>query len=708
MAQKPRLGCSYSKEGTTFRLYSETAKRIQLCLFSEDEKLEIQVEMKKDENNYWAATVESIKIGQKYGYRAHGEFAPERGLYFDANKLLIDPYAHEISKSFDEIWQDDRLKTSHHEDNATIMPKSVVVENNSEKDAQLFPYLKKKPSFYKGKTSIYETNIKSFSKIDKAIPEESRGKFAAFRNPEIIAYFQDLGFNEIEFLPSLINCTDRRLKAFEGKIDAWGYNTVGLAINPRYGNLNSLKATINELHKNDIKVCLDVVFNHSGEYEAQGNSANTLSFKGIDAPSFYYLEDYDKSLFVDRTGCRNTLNLETPAGEAYFNQFIDWTVATGIDSLRFDLAGVCASNQYAQFLPEGTFVKGINRAMDMGVSIYLEPWDARGNIYKNEFAAYAPRAKCWTDERRENAGEFYSVVGGKNGALATQISGSEMINFQTGETNVVGTTMTHDGFTLADALRYGKNNWENGEENRDGSRDAFHYKSHDEKEHLTRMKSVHAFNILSKGIPLTYGGDELARTQKGNNNPYCIDNEGVYHNWEKWNKNELSSDEKELYLFVRRLNALRQTHPALNNLHTFTDKICEENGRKEVEWMRPDGTEMEGHDWNVGHARTLAYVMNGKASGDEADFMVLTSGDFSSVDYKLPQPPSGEKWHVVFDSADVSADKKEYEKDSAYQLKPFSYVLLSSQHNKTYVNKRTANDISSVLSGLLAARSKSK
>ncbi|MFV0626826.1 MAG: alpha-amylase family glycosyl hydrolase [Alphaproteobacteria bacterium] len=708
MAEKPRLGCSYSTEGTTFRLYSETAERIQVCLFSEDEKSETQLDLKKDKDNYWSVILKNVKPGQKYGFRVHGEFAPEKGLYFDSNKLLLDLYAHEISKSFDNVWKDESLKTFNRLDSAAVMPKSVVTENNPQKDAIEFPFLKKYPHFPGGKTSIYEINIKSFSKINKALPKEIRGKFEAFAHPDTIAYLQDLGFNEVEFLPPLISCTDRRLKDYEGKIDAWGYNTVGLAINPRYGDLKSMKSAINELHKNDIKVCFDVVFNHSGEYASQGDSATTISFKGIDAPSFYYLEDHDKSLFSDRTGCGNSMNLESPAGEAYFNQFIDFCAENGIDSLRFDLAGACASNKYAQFLPEGTFVKGINRAMDMGIGVYLEPWDARGHIYKNDFAIYAPRAKCWTDERRENAGEFYSAVGGKNGALASQVSGSEMVNFQTGESNVVGTTMTHDGFTLADALKFGKNNWENGEENRDGSPDAFHHKSHDAKEHLTRMKSVHAMNILSKGVPLTYGGDELARTQNGNNNPYCIDNEGVYHNWEKWNKNELSADEKELYLFVRRLNALRQNHPALNDLHVFTSNVNPENGRKGVEWMRPDGTEMEGHDWNVGHARTLAYVINGKASDDDMDFMVLTSGDFSSVDYKLPKPPSGEKWNVVFDSSDVSADKKEYDKGEAYNLKPFSYVLLSNQRNKTYVNERTAKDISSVLGALLAAKSKSK
>lgn len=708
MAEKPRLGCSYSKEGTTFRLYSETAEKIQVCLFSQDEKSETRVELKKEKDNYWSATLKNVNPGQKYGFRVYGEFASEKGLYYDPKKFLIDPYAIEVSKSFDEDWQKDNLKTFSRLDSAGIMPKSIVSENNPDKDAQEFPYLNKKPSFSKGKTSIYEINIKSFSKINEALPEEIRGKFDAFAHPETIAYLQDLGFNEVEFLPPLISCTDRRLKDYDGKIDAWGYNPVGLAINPRYGNLRSMKNAINELHKNNIKVCLDVVFNHSGEYGSQGDSANTISFKGIDAPSFYYLEDHDKSSFSDRTGCGNSMNLESPAGEAYLNQFIDFCAQTGIDSLRFDLAGACAANKYGQFLPDGAFVKGINRAMDMGINVYLEPWDARGHIYKNEFAMYAPRAKCWTDERRENLGAFYSSEGGKNGALAHQVSGSEMINFQTGETNVVGTTMTHDGFTLADALKFGKNNWENGEENRDGSKDAFHYKSHDEREHLTRMKSVHAMNILSKGVPLTYGGDELARTQNGNNNPYCIDNEGVYHNWEKWNKNELNSNDKELYLFVRRLNALRQNHPALNNLRLNTDRVCEENGRKEIEWVRPDGREMEGHDWNVGHARTLAYVVNGKASGDEADFMVLTSGDFSDVNYKLPQPPSGEKWHVVFDSSDKSADKKEFETGSEYALKPFSYVLLSSEHNKTYVNQRTANDISAVVGALFAAKSKSK
>ena len=708
MAENPRLGCSYSKEGTTFRLYSEAAEKIQLCLFSENEKSETKIDLQKEEGNYWSVTLKNVEPGQKYGYRVHGEFAPEKGLYFDSNKLLIDPYAHDISKSFDTVWQDEKLRTDNHEDSAGIMPLSIVLENDVAKDAKEFPWLHKKPSFSQGKSSIYEMNIKAFSKINEALPEEVRGKFGALSHPETIAYFQDLGFNEVELLPPLISCSDRRLKNFEGKIDAWGYNTVGLAINPRYGDSKEMKSAINELHKNGIKVCLDVVFNHSGEYAAQGNSANTISFKGIDAPSFYYLEDYDKSIFADRTGCKNSLNLETPAGEAYFNQFIDWCSENGVDSLRFDLAGACAANKYAEFMPSGTFVKGINRAMDMGLNIYLEPWDAAGHVYKNEFATYAPRAKCWTDERRENAGAFYSSEGGKNGALASQVSGSEMLNFQTGETNVVGTTMTHDGFTLADALRYHKSNWENGEENRDGSRDAFHYKSQESKEHLTRMKSVHAMNILSKGVPLTYGGDELARTQNGNNNPYCIDNEGVYHNWERWNKNELGADEKELYLFVRRLNALRQNHPALNNLKLYTDRVCEENGRKEIEWMRPDGKEMEGHDWNVGYAKTLAYVINGKANEDDADFMVLTSGDFSDVNYKLPIPPSGEKWHVVFDSSDKSADKQEFEEGSEYKLKPFSYVLLSSQHSKTYVNQRTSNDISSVLGALLAAKNKSK
>jgi len=681
MAKIKRLGAVYDTKTTTFSVYSENAKKIELCLFSADEKTEIRISLQKGEDNIWSTSIPNVKIGQKYGYRIFGDYNPEQGLFFNPKKLAVDPYSLDVSREIDD-WENEALCVDNDIDSAFCIPKSVVVEMNYQKDAEKYPFLHQKPQIPWGKNIIYEAHVRNFSIQNFDLPKSERGKLKAFTNPRVLDYLEELGINNVELMPITPTCAGRNIQRSKGLTDNWGYNPYAhFAVNPRYGTHEDLKAVINALHSRGIKLTLDVVFNHTGEYEAQGYYNRALSYKLIDSPSYYLSNGNDKSNYANYTGCGNNFNLNSRAGQKFLHDFLDYTHDLGIDGLRFDLGGDCALNEYGQFQDNGGFMQELKYARNvLDMDVIIEPWSALGGNYSGRFSGQIRGVKEWSDRRHKFDARFFSSHGGLQGEFATQVAGSALIDPQENSSAVIGTGRTHDGFSLLGAFEYHKDTRPNGEDGRDGSHDEYR-KSTDRKELYRRAVSNVAFDILSKGVPFMRAGDERGYSSP-NNNPYCIDDKTVWVEWDA-----LNEENKQLFLNIQRLNAFRKKHPVFNSLELFNGEIIPENGAKDITWLRPDAKEMEGPDWHVPYAKTGAYMLNGKSRtsvGNDDDFMVMVSGeDYHTIDYTLPEPPSGGNWKVIFDSSREGFvnDDKNYFAGDKYPLKPFSFVLLCHKNN---------------------------
>ena len=682
MQKKKRMGAAYSPQETTFSVFSEHAQKIEVCLFSKDEKTETRVPLQKGEDNIWSVSIPHIPTGQKYGYRAYGEYAPEKGLFFNPHKIAIDPYSLDVSGEITD-WENDYLCGDNHLDSAPFMPKSIVVEENKVKDDELYPYLRRKPQIPWGKNSIFEVHVRNFTLKNFNLPIEERGKLKGLANPWMLDYFENLGVNNIELMPITPTCPWRHLQKEKGQTDNWGYNPYcHFAVNPRYGNHEDLKFLINALHGRGIKLTLDVVFNHTGEYDTQGFYNRALSYKLLDSPNYYLSNGDDKANYANYTGCRNNFNLNAQGGQKILHDFLNYANRLGIDGLRFDLGGDNALNQYGQFQDEGGFMQEIRYARKvLDMDIIVEPWSALGGNYSGRFSGQIEGVKEWSDRRRKTDAKFFSSHGGQQGEMATQIAGSSLVDPATHSSAVIGTGRSHDGFSLVGAFEHYKDTRPNGEDGRDGSPDEYR-KSSDRQELYRRAISNAAMDILSKGVPFMRAGDERGYSSP-NNNPYCIDNESVWINWKA-----LDAENKKLFLNIQRLNAFRKEHPVLNSLELFTGEKVQANDAKDITWLRPDAKEMEEQDWHTPYAKTIAYMLNGKsrqAGGHDDDFLVMMSGDdYYTVDYQLPVSPQGGKWHLIFDSSQdgfmVQPKETEYKAGDIYSLKPFSYVILSCKN----------------------------
>jgi glycogen operon protein len=680
-----------------FAVYSGQAQKIELCLFSDDEKTETRVPMSRDEHGVWSAAIDDLPVGQKYGYRAYGEFAPEKGLYFNPNKLLIDPFAKDLSSSITD-WENPALSLLNDLDSAFVVPKSVVVADNKEADAKQYPYLHQKPETPWKNTLIYEAHVKGFSIMHPDLPEDVRGKFAAFAEPEVVQYLKSLGVTHLELLPVTTTCGGLQLEKDKGLSDYWGYNPVNhFALDKRYGTREDFKKMVNALHQAGIEVGLDVVYNHTGEF---GAKHNLISYKGLDAPGYYRLAENGD--FINTTGCGNSINTQTPIAGRMIKESLEYFADNfGIDGFRFDLAGDCALDKGNRFDANGQFMRIIRQVSeDKKVKISGEPWSALGGYYRGQMQGMME----WNDKhkmavRRMYRGDEYVVP-----ELAGHVSGGEGRWFGQTTTPYIRFVAVHDGFTVHDVAHYNeKNNWANNEYNNDGCNNNASAASADENIAFRRMKSMLAADILARGVPLISAGDELGRTQQGNNNAYCQDNQLSWLQWDKF-----SPEQRELYVFMRKLTALRAEHPSFANLDVFSGEVVPSNGRKDIEWIRSDGQEMTDGDWNNPQNHILAYVINGRNSevspnkasqgNKDDDFMVLMCGNtYGFVDFKLPKAPNGQPWQLVFDT---TGKHKHLNENGTYTLEPYSYVVLTSkQKERQNENMHTAVQLKAAARG---------
>jgi len=680
---------------TRFGVFSEHAEKIMLCLFDEHGR-ETQVPMKKDkENNIWKVNLKGIKPGQKYAYRAYGEYNPDKGLYFNPHKLLVDPYAYEMERSFE--W-DESLRVGNDTDSAPHVPKCVVVDMESLLKSPKVP----SPNIPRQELFIYEAHVRGMTMKNPNVPQDERGTFEGMAHPSVIGHFKNLGVNAIEIMPTQAVSVPPHLGSQkERKIDYWGYNTIAYnATDPKFGDLKDLKEMVNAYHKAGIKVIMDVVYNHTGEGGEEDFSRSvSLSMRGLDHPAYYrtYLEekkDQQENVLHDMngnsimqekaddaSGCGNALDLNKPKGFQIMEKSLELMVALGVDGFRFDLASANARDEIGNFNEKTAFMRlPVDNPKFADILFIAEPWAATGghikaNLYQCDGFSKAEKWLYWNDKKREYIRKFVSGKGSIE--RETNEMGHILSHRLSKETGITFATC-HDGFTLYDYFKYKeKNNWSNGEENRDGDgREGAGFGEN--PKHIARcMANMFATVILSGGIPMLSMGDEFARTQGGNNNAYCQDNDISYMNWYP-----LCDEFRDLPKLIGVLAKLRKEHPLLNerlfaNGTQSNDNCVYGEGKDgEFAWLRADGQLMESCDWDR-NLRSLSFYLK---SDDNDDLMIIMNMNENPADWRLPWASDGKPWRVVCSTRDIGMEPYIHDvKGNNYLVDGCEVVVLRSQ-----------------------------
>lgn len=667
------LGATWDGEGVNFALFSEHATTVELCLFDgpEARKESQRIRLEERTDQVWHAYLPGLWPGQHYGYRVHGPYAPHEGHRFNHHKLLIDPYARSIAGTIE--WSDamfgyrigDRQADLSFDtrDNAANIPKCVVVDQAFTWGGDQHP---KTPW---DRTVIYEAHVKGLTAQHPEVPDHMRGTYSALTTPAVIEHLLELGVTAIELMPVHHFVRDKHL-ADRGLTNYWGYNTVGFfspdiryAVSPVRGrHVREFKTMVKTLHSSGIEVILDVVYNHT----AEGNHLGpTLSFRGIDNAAYYRLMDNDKRHYMDYTGCGNTLNVTHPRTlQLIMDSLRYWVTEMHVDGFRFDLASTLARELHAVDRLSAFFDILHQDPILSQVKLIAEPWDVGEGGYQvgNFPVGWAE----WNGKYRDTIRRYGKGDGGQMAELAYRLTGSSDLYGMSGRRPFASVNFitAHDGFTLHDLVSYNhKHNDANGEHNRDGTDDNASWNcgmegpSHDPQIVELRERQKRNFLtllFLSQGVPMLCGGDEIGRTQQGNNNAYCQDNK---ISWFDWN---LDHTQLELLAFVRSLIALRKKHPVLRRRRFFQGRHIRGSEVKDLSWFRPDGKEMTDDDWNAGYSKSLTLRLAGDAI-DETDakgrpimddtLLILLNAHHTPLAFTLPAHKSGIRWCPLLDTA---------------------------------------------------------
>ncbi len=632
------LGASVCEGGVNFAIYSRSATAVFVCLFDERDREIARIELEQREGDVHFGVVGDMGAGARYGLRADGAYSPEQGFYFDPDKLLVDPYAKRIDRAF---VHDQRLAARRGEgdDTAALVPKAVVVGA---------PVGGKLPLRLKPDALIYEVNVRGFSKLHPKVPAHLRGTVAALGHKSVVDYFLKLGVDALELMPVAAFIDERHLPAL-GLRNAWGYNPVSyFAPDPALmpGGMYDLKKVTDIYRAHNVPVILDVVYNHSGESDIEGA---VLSMKGLDARAYYRHEaDNGGCRLVNDTGCGNTLRCDFEIVQRLVVDSMKyWLEAGGVSGFRFDLAPVLGRGPKG-FSAEAELLRQIRNDPVLSKAIVIaEPWDPGPGGY--QLGKFGDRFAEWNDRYRDDVRGFWRGDVHKLGALATRLAGSEDIFDQPKDRPSRGVNFiaAHDGFTLRDLVTYEeKHNSANGENNRDGHDHNFSWNNGVEGESddpaivLARKSDVRALLatlFFSRGLLMLGQGDELGRTQGGNNNAYAQDNEITWLDW--------AGADMELSKFVGELQSFRRAHKAIS-----TDRFL--NGRsvkgvRDVVWLHRHGREMEESDWNQADASVLGMHLN--IEGDEV--VVWFNRARQAIVAQNPPPATGTRWSVGISSA---------------------------------------------------------
>jgi glycogen operon protein len=673
------LGATFDGLGTNFSLFSNAAEAVELCLFDEDGS-ETRYPLPEVDAYCWHGHFEEVEPGQRYGYRVHGPYKPEAGLRCNPAKLLLDPYAKAVDGevtwgqsvyAYDRQADDLRMDTS---DSAAAMPKAIVVDPAFDWGAD------RPPRTLWADTIIYETHVKGLTWQHPAIPEHQRGTYAAVAHPAILEHFAKLGITAVELMPVHHFVHDDRLVKL-GLRNYWGYNSIaylapyaGYSSRGGHRAVNEFKAMVRALHAAHIEVILDVVYNHT----AEGNHLGpTLAYRGIDNPSYYRLVDGQPRFYSDSTGTGNSLNVRNPhVLQLMMDSLRYWVLEMHVDGFRFDLAASLA-RQFHEVDRLSAFFDIIQQDPVISqAKLIAEPWDVGDGGY--QVGNFPPLWSEWNGKFRDTVRDYWRQSGAPLGDLAERLTGSSDLYEATGRRPFasINFVTAHDGFTLADLVSYNeKHNEANGEDNRDGTDDNRSWNCGvegptDDPEILAlRRQQVRNFLgtlFLSQGVPMLLGGDELGRTQAGNNNAYCQDTSVSWYHW--------NAVDRDLLAWTQRLIGLRQAHPVFRRRRFFQGRPLRHHDAPgpeidhlpDIAWFRPDGGEMTDSDWEVGYAKSLAVYLNGAALPDpdvhgrplvDNSFYLLFNAWDHEIDFVLPEARWAAVWDVVLDSADgLSAD----------------------------------------------------
>ena len=665
------LGATWDGEGVNFAIFSESASGVELCLFNhEDDAIEsAKVQLREHTDQVWHCYLPDVRPGQYYGYRVHGPYKPEDGQRFNPAKLLIDPYAKAITGAIKWSNAVFAYKVGAKEDlepdpdnSAGGVPKSVVVDNAFTWEGDRHP---RTPW---NRTVIYECHVKGMTVKHPYVPEPLRGTYLGLCADPMIDYFKSLGVTAVELLPVHQFVIDRHLPE-KGLTNYWGYNSIGFfAPDVRYatrglGNqVYEFKSMVKTFHSAGIEVILDVVYNHTGEGNHLGP---TLSLKGIDNAAYYRLDE-NRRFYTDFTGTGNSLNMRHPRTiQLIMDSLRYWVTEMRVDGFRFDLAPVLARELY-EVDRLSAFFDIIHQDPTLAtVKLIAEPWDVGPGGY--QVGNFPIRWAEWNGKYRDAIRRFWRGDKGVVPELASRLTGSSDIYQWSGRDAYasVNFIVAHDGFTLHDLVSYEqKHNEANGENNQDGHNDNLSCNwgvegpTDDQNILDTRyrvLKSFLATLAFSQGTPMIAHGDELARTQQGNNNAYCQDNEITWLDW-----TNLGDRQRNLLELARRVFALRHSNPVLRRRHFFRGKDASSPTGKDVMWVRPDGHEMQQGDWQNPDNHVLGMLLSGEAT-DEVDdrgrplkgdtLLLLLNGGEGGCRFALPAVQESGSWSVLLDSA---------------------------------------------------------
>ncbi|MBM6546814.1 glycogen debranching protein GlgX [Janibacter sp. YIM B02568] len=687
------LGATYDGAGVNFAVFSEVADRVELCLVGDDGD-ETRIELTEVDAFVWHCYLPGIQPGQLYGYRVHGPFDPDAGHRCDPTKLLLDPYAKAIEGQIENdqaIFSYDFTDPGRRNELDSLGKTMLSVVINP-----FFDWGHDRPPRHEYHDSvIYEAHVKGLTMTHPEVPEEIRGTYAAIAHPAIIEHLQGLGITAIELLPVHQFVQDTTLQD-QGLSNYWGYNTIGFlaphngyASGGRGQQVTEFKTMVKALHEADIEVILDVVYNHT----AEGNHLGpTLAFRGLDNASYYRLVDDEKSHYYDTTGTGNSLLMRSPhVLQLIMDSLRYWVTEMHVDGFRFDLAATLA-RQFHEVDKLSAFFDLIQQDPVISqAKLIAEPWDIGDGGY--QVGNFPPLWTEWNGKYRDTVRDYWRGEGATLGEFASRLTGSSDLYEHSGRRPFasINFVIAHDGFTLRDLVSYNeKHNEANGEDNRDGES---HNRSWncgvegptDDPEVLTlrarQQRNLLATLLLSQGVPMLAHGDELGRTQGGNNNVYCQDNEIAWVDW------DLDLPGRQLLEFTRAVVALRRDHPVFRRRRFFAGRADHggESERRDIEWFRPDSGHMGEAEWGDSNAGAMMVFLNGQAIDEpdergrrlvDDDFLLLFNAWHEPVDFVLPGSAYGDSWECCVDTAAEVVDDAEHGAGAALTLSGRSVVVL--------------------------------
>jgi isoamylase len=664
-------GATWDGSGTNFAVFSEVAEQVELCLLEPGEDgrpAETRVELAEMDGFVWHGYLPGVGPGQQYGYRVHGPWEPKAGHRCNPAKLLLDPYAKAVAGQV--RWHQavfgyragdpDVASTA---DSAPFMPANVVIN----------PYFEwgddRPPRIPYHESVIYEAHVRGLTLRHPEVPADQRGSYAGLAHPAVIGHLTRLGVTAVELMPVHQFVPEHDLVR-RGLTNYWGYNTIAfLAPHNGYaataapgGQVAEFKAMVKALHAAGIEVILDVVYNHTAEGDHRGP---TLSFRGLDNAAYYRLRDDDKRYYLDYTGCGNSFNVRSPhALQLIMDSLRYWVLDMHVDGFRFDLAAALARELHDVDRLSAFFDLVQQDPVVSQVKLIAEPWDVGEGGY--QVGNFPPLWSEWNGKYRDAVRDLWRGQPGTLPGFASRLVGSSDLYASSGRRPVASVNFVtcHDGFTLTDLVSYNtKHNEANGQDGRDGSDDNRSWNCGAEgpasDPAITALRARQRRNFLatlfcSQGVPMLLAGDEMGRTQRGNNNAYCQDNEISWVDW------ELAAAHQDLLGFTQALAGLRRAHPVFRRRRFFAGQPGPGSGLADIVWLTPSGQEMSGQDWEDPQARALAVFLNGDAITEpgphgervtDDSFLILINAHDQPLGFTLPGPKFGVAWEVVVDTA---------------------------------------------------------